>query len=116
MADDAKASRQSIPEASPKNKAKMYEAEYKHAAHLFDESLEEYSHTDNVYKKEAFRNVMNQALEVLKDTARLLKRQKYIDQCQGIEKDYLAYQADSTPEREIKLHKDLGQAGKRLKK
>lgn len=107
MSDDAKVSRLSIPEASPKNKAKMYKAEYKHAAHLFDESLEEYSHTDNVYKKEAFRNVMNQALQVLKDTARLLKKQTYIDQSLEVEKDYQAYQANGTPEQEMKLHKDL---------
>jgi hypothetical protein len=105
-----------IPDKSPQNKKRMYEAEYKHAANLFDRSLEEYTHSENVYKKEAFRKVMNQALQILKDTASALKKQELLKQCDQIEQDYQAYQANGTAEAIAKLHDDLGQAGKRLKK
>ena len=105
-----------IPDKSPQNKKRMYEAEYKHAAHLFDQSLEESSHSENPYKKEAFRKVMNQALQVLKDTATALKKQELLHQYHVIEKDYQAYQASGTAETISKLHDDLGQAKKRLKK
>lgn len=96
-----------IPDVSPKNKKRMYEAEYKHAANLFDRSLEEYAHANNEYKKEAFRKVMNQALQVLKDTAVALKKNEWLKQCDRIEQDYQAFQAEGTPEAETKLHNDL---------
>jgi hypothetical protein len=59
---------------------------------------------------------MNQALQVLKDTASALKKQEFLQQCHQIEQDYQAYQANGTAETIAKLHEDLGQAGKRLKK
>ena len=107
FADDGR-----IPDVSPKNKKRMYEAEYKHAANLFDRSLEEYTHANNEYKKEAFRKVMTQALQVLKDTAIALKKNEWVKQCARIEQDYQAFQAEGTPEAETKLHNDLKQARK----
>ena len=85
----------------------MYEAEYNHAANLLNHSLEEYTHAHNEHQKEAFRKVMSQALQVLKDTASELNRPALIEHCQQVEKDYQAFQEQQTPETENQLHKDL---------
>jgi hypothetical protein len=105
-----------IPDVSPRNKKRMYEAEYKHAANLFDRSLEEYTHANNEYKKEAFCKVMNQALQVLKDTAAALKKQEWLQHCDRIEQDYQTFRAEGTPEAETRLHNDLKQVRKHLEK
>jgi hypothetical protein len=104
-----------IPDISPQNKKRMYEAEYKHAANLFDRSLDGFAHSDNKYKKEAFQKVMDQSMQVLKDVASELKRQELLQQCKQIEQDYNEYKSKGTADAEIKLHDDLEKAGKRLK-
>lgn len=104
-----------IPDISPKAKKKMYESEYKHAANLFDQSLEEYAHSNNAHKKEAFRKVMEQALQTMKDTAKLLKKQEWVHEASQIELDYQTYKVHTTAESEAKLHGDLMAAGKQKK-
>jgi len=94
-------------DVSPQNMQRMYETEYNHAANLLNQSLEAYAHTPSQYKKEAFRKVMSQALQVLKETASALKREEWMRESQMIEKAYLAYQAEATEENQQRLHHDL---------
>lgn len=95
---------------SANQKRKMYESEYKHAADLFERTLNAHAKSDNPYQKEAFRKVMDKSLEILKETASELRRQKLLEQNQQIEKDYAAYQQDESKSAKTKLEHDLERA------
>lgn len=97
-----------IPPMSPRQEKKMYEAEYKQAADLFQRTLTEYSKSDNKYQKEEFKKVMQESLQVLNDAATELRRSDLLNQNSLIEKDYTAFQSDDT--NNDKLKKDLDKA------
>ncbi|HSX10790.1 MAG TPA: hypothetical protein VLF94_03625 [Chlamydiales bacterium] len=91
--------------------AKMYEQEYKQGAALFQKSLNEYAKSDNMYQKEEYKEVMNQAMQVLNETARGLKRQELLKQNEEIERDYGDYQNNPNDRRiQQKLDQDLEKA------
>ena len=96
---------------SPAQARRMYEAEYKHAADLFQKTLTAYSKSDNEYQKEEFKHVMNESLQVLNDAATALRRNDLLNQNNQIEQDYNAFQADDS--KTSKLDADLNKA-KRL--
>lgn len=99
-----------MPPVSANQKRKMYEAEYKHAADLFERTLNEHAKSDNEYQKDAFRKVMDQSLSILKETAGELKRQELLRQNSQIEKDYAAYQDGGSKSAKSKLEHDLERA------
>jgi hypothetical protein len=94
---------------SPRDK-KMYEQEFKHAADLFQRSLNEYAASDNPYQKEEFKEVMNKAMRVLNETAQELTRKELLKQNQAIEQDWANYQQDGTITSKDKLNSDLEKA------
>ncbi len=96
------------PSILPRQERKMYEAEYKRAADLFERSLEKYSESDNKYQRAEFKKVMEKSLQVLNDTAIELRRKDLLSQNSQIEKDYTAFQADDT--KSTKLKTDLDKA------
>ena len=75
-------------------------------------SLTEYEKADEVHKKEAFKDVMGQAMQILNETARELKRSDLSDQNKQISKDLAAYQDHETDASKSKLVQDLNQAKK----
>lgn len=89
---------------------KIYKQEYKHAADLFQRALQEYNQTDDIYKREEFKEVMDQAMQVLNETARELKSGKLDEQNNQIEKDYARFQDQGSKETQQKLNEDLNQA------
>ena len=91
---------------------KMYEQEYKQAADLFQRSLNEYESADEMNKKEAFKDVMGQAMQILNEAARGLKRSDLSTQNQKISQDFLAYQDHETADSKNQLVNDLKQAKK----
>src|SRR5277367_247926 len=93
------------PSVTPRQERKMYEAEYKQAADLFQKTLTEYSKSDNKYQKAEFQKVMEESLQVLNETATELKRKDLLSQNNQIEKDYTAFQSDET--KNSKLKQDL---------
>ena len=76
---------------SPEDK-KLYEQEFKQGVDLFQRALNEYSKADEMNKKQAFKEVMDRALQVLHQTSYELHRDDLEKQTSKIEKDYEAYQ------------------------
>ena len=58
---------------------RAYEIEYKHGADLFQRALDQYSKSDNPYQKAEFKDVMDQAMNVLNETAKELMRSELLD-------------------------------------
>lgn len=96
------------PSILSRQERKMYEAEYKQAADLFERSLKEYEKSDNKYQKAEFKKVMEESLQVLNDAARELRRRDLLTQNNEIQKDYLAFKEDDT--KSLKLEADLDKA------
>lgn len=94
------------PSILPRQQRKMYEAEYKHAADLFQRTLNEYSKSDNKYQKEEFKKVMGEALHILKETASELRRNDLLGHNSEIERDYNTFQTDETQSSKLKTDLD----------
>jgi hypothetical protein len=80
---------------NPQDK-KMYEQEYKQGVNLFQRAMDEYNKANEIHKKEAFKEVMDRALQVLNETARELKRDDLVDQNSKIAADYQSYRNGNT--------------------
>lgn len=89
---------------------KMYEQEYKQGAALFQKALGDYAKSEDIYQKEEFKEVMNQAMQVLNETAQGLKRQELLKQNEEIEKDYTSYQNSPDEKIQQKLNDELEKA------
>lgn len=98
---------------TPQDRA-MYKEEYRHGVDLFQRALNEYSSADEIHKKEAFRQVMDRALQVLNDTARGLKRTDLMAQNKTIQEDLKSYESSQKDEDKSKLAADLQQAQKKI--
>jgi hypothetical protein len=83
----------------------QYEREYQQGIDLFQRALSEYDGTKDLFKREAFHDVMERAMVILNDTARELKRSDLLDQNQKIAQ---AFSQMNTTE----LAKDLHEAKK----
>jgi hypothetical protein len=88
----------------------LYEQEYRRGVDLFQRALSEYNKADEVHKKEAFREVMDHAMQVLNETARELKRSDLMDQNQKIAQSYEGVQSNETDA--SKLAQNLKEAKK----
>jgi hypothetical protein len=62
----------------------QYEREYRDGLNLIRRSFDEYNKADEIHKKEAFHDVMNQALQVMNDSAQALKRSDLLAKNQQI--------------------------------
>lgn len=92
---------------------KMYEEEYKHSADLFKRALDQYNKSENPYQKAEFKDVMDQAMHVLNETASGLMRKELKEQNQHIAKDYATFQKyPGDPDTLNKLNGDLDKAKK----
>ncbi|MBS3904352.1 MAG: hypothetical protein KGZ39_03395 [Simkania sp.] len=96
---------------SPQNR-QLYEQDYKRGVDLFQRALGEYAKAEEPHKKEAFKQVMDNALHCLNESARGLKRQDLLQQTSKIEHDYQAYQSHAEDPEKTQLTSDLDQANK----
>jgi hypothetical protein len=94
---------------SPQDR-KLYTEEYHHGVNLFKRALNDYSTANEVHKKDAFRQVMDKALQVLNETAAGLKRQDLLQKNQKIQSDYDTYQNSQEASDKTALTNDLDQA------
>ena len=92
----------------------LYEQEYRRGVDLFQRALDQYSKADEIHKKDAFREVMDRALQVLNETARELKRGDLMTQNQKISKDLESYQNNDVDTAKNQLAQDLNQAKKSI--
>jgi hypothetical protein len=102
-----------LPPITPHDK-QLYEAEYRRGVELFQRALDEYTKADEIHKKDAFREVMDRALQVLNETARELKRSDLMDQNKKISNDFQTYQDNQIDLAKNQLAQDLNQAKKSI--
>ncbi len=91
---------------------KMYKSEFKHAADLFERTLDADTKSNNMYQKDEYRKVMEKSVQVLKETATALNQDNLLKQADQIEQDLNAYQQSATPASIFQLHQDLEKAKK----
>jgi hypothetical protein len=95
---------------SPREK-KLYKNEYVQGAQLFQKALQQYTKSDNPFQREEFRQVMDQAMNVLNETARELKTDSLKTQNEKIAKDYTAFMNQPADETKVNaLNQDLEKA------
>ena len=94
---------------TPRDKV-LYEQEYRRGVDLFQRALNEYNKADDIYKKDAFREVMDRAMQVLNETARELKRTDLMTENQKIAQSYDGLQSNETDA--SKLAQNLKEAKK----
>ncbi len=94
---------------TPRQK-EMYEQEYRHGTDLFQKALQQSAKSDNPYQKAEFQKVMDQAMVVLNQTAKGLKREDLEQQNQQIAADYKSYQQNPSDASRKKLLQDLNKA------
>ncbi len=87
-----------------------YRQEYKHGLDLFQRALLEYNTSDEMHKKAAFQDVMQNALQVLNETARGMKRDDLLKYNDQIAKDLKALPSGDAGPVTKRLHDDIIQA------
>src|SRR5437016_5065591 len=80
-----------MPPINPADR-KVYEQEYKQGVNLFQRALNEYEKAGEMNKKQAFKEVMDRAMQVMNDAAQALHRADLEKQNAQINQDYQAYQ------------------------
>lgn len=95
-----------IGPSSPDDK-KMYKQEYKKGADLFQKAVDKYDTANSPYKKEAFRRVMDEAMDVMDKAAYALNNEMLKQQNKKIHEDLAAYEKGGKPDT---LKVDLEQA------
>lgn len=94
---------------------KMYEQEYLHGAELFQKALNQYHASSNPYQQKEFKDVMDQAMSVLNETARGLMRKELDKKNEKIAKDYQNFQKHpDDPHFFDVLNQDLNDAKKSI--
>lgn len=96
------------------NDRKLYEQDYMHGVDLFQRALAEYSKSQEPHQKEAFREVMDKAMQALNETAQGLKRQDLLKQNGQIQQDLTAFEKSGSDAAKDKLASDLNQAKESL--
>ncbi|MBU6383162.1 MAG: hypothetical protein KGQ49_04770 [Verrucomicrobia bacterium] len=90
---------------------KEYEREYQQSADLFQRALDQYHKSDNPYQRQEFKDVMDQAMQILNEAAHGLMRKELEEQNRKIAKDYQNFQKHpKDPDSLNKLSRDLDQA------
>jgi hypothetical protein len=91
----------------------MYEKEYKRSAELFTQALNECVKSQNMYQREEFKDVMQESMKILNQTARQLMRKELLQQNEQIAKDFATFQKfPEDPDTQEKLLGDLEKAKK----
>ena len=103
----------SLPPLSPSDR-KQFEQEFKHGVDLFQRALSEYGKADEMNKKEAFREVMERAMQVINETAHELHRGDLEKDAAKISKDFEKFQETNDQASQKVLTQDLKEAKHRI--
>jgi hypothetical protein len=92
---------------SPKD-IQAYKQEFAEGAKLFQDSLQEYSKTDEFHKKEQLKKVMSEALHVMDEIANdVFKQKKLQSKEQKLAADYDNFTNNDTSQTIAQLNKDI---------
>jgi CHASE3 domain sensor protein len=98
---------------SPEDK-EVYRKEFVQGLDLFKRALDQYQSTsdDEQHKKDAFANVMKEALTVLNQTASVVCSKKAQEKEQVLQKDFNSFLKDGSSDNIDKLNSDIQQLRK----
>jgi hypothetical protein len=96
------------------NEKKQYEEEYQQSVQLFQNALNQNAEAQNPYQQQQYQDVMEQAMHILNQAARGLKRSDLLAQNRRIADDYQAYLNNPSQEAQQKLIQDLNTAQKSI--
>lgn len=85
----------------------VYKKEFSQGVNLFQKSLAEYQKTDAGPKKDKFKEVMDMAMQVMSETAKLCLSKQGQKKESTLEKDYQGFITNASPENLQKLQSDL---------
>lgn len=85
----------------------IYRQDCERGVNLFQQSLEAYQSSQIDAQKEAYKDVMEKALQVIHETASQFLTQEKQKEELNLEKDYQNYIANPTPENLKTLNQDL---------
>lgn len=91
-----------------------YKNEFQRGMRLFQQSLQEYQGTEDGPKKDAFKQVMDEAMQVMSETAKLGLSKAAQKAESAVENDYQAYSSDDSADNLQKLQGDLDKLKKTL--
>jgi hypothetical protein len=90
----------------------MYKKEYQHGAELFQKAVQQHAKSSDLFQKEEFQDVMQNMMEVLRESARALKKEHLEAQNKKISDDLAAYQDSPSVTNREQLLSDLKHAQK----
>jgi hypothetical protein len=92
----------------PPDRMEKYHSEFKRGAKLFQKALEDFHKSKIPAQKEQFRKVMDEALNVMNQTAIAVCREKsQKTQEKKLEKDYHTFVDNPSKEKYEVVHKDI---------
>lgn len=91
-----------------------YKEECARGVKLFQDSLKEFQKSQIPAQKEEFKDVMDKALQVIRETASMCLSKEMQKEETTLESDYNSYIANPTPEGLNKLNNDLEQFQKNV--
>ena len=88
---------------------KQYQTDYQKSFDLFDKSFKQYTQPKlETHKKEMFKNVMDEALKVMNETACVaLKNERDREKEAKLNKDYHTFMRDPSVKNQDNIHQDL---------
>ena len=113
MVDRVPGENSGVGPVSPQDK-KAYELEFKQGLSLFQRALDDYSHSENMFQKAEFKEVMEKAMQVLKETASALQKKDLLEQTGKLEKDFGVFEEQESPATMAQLQQDLSSTQKLL--
>jgi len=96
------------PRKYSKEELQKYQQDYNKGLHLFKESFHEYTKPDaESHKKEQLKKVMNEALQVMNETACVALREGKLGSEKQLNTDYQTFMASPSDENQKKVADDL---------
>ena len=92
----------------------IYKQECYRGVKLFQESLDEYQKSTLEAQKEKYRDVMEKAMEVIRETAAQCLSQELQKEEKNLQKDYSNFMSNPSPTNLQKLQQDLTNFEKRI--
>jgi hypothetical protein len=89
-----------------------YRQEFAHGLDLFQRSLSEYQSTDAGHKKDMFKQVMDEALQVMNETAKMCLNRAGQKQESALASDYDTFMSNGSSSSLQKLNSDIDQLKK----
>lgn len=91
----------------PPDVKQVYKQEFLEGANLFQQSLEQYQNSNIPAQKEAFKDVMQKAMQVMNETARLCLSKEAQKKEANVNVEFQKFQSSDSPQNIMDLSKSI---------